>query len=350
MKQVKINSEYEQKSIQQYSIDTRDDFLNRIAIELETLAEFLTIEKTSDSDDGSTGEVWVKNIASGIFKKRNWEEVERSLDSEAAVGKKEKILLLKFYMFKKADEPKEAVPAERVVKHYYYSMFMKIIDKSSMGIEYEEWYESSINEIGYILSKRNNYNDKTSKIGFVIDSITTEKIDTELVNINSMTTYRTLDPALNINLEDICNTCIPSVDIPFVSFKNIYKINKNFEEKIDERWESSGENEILFKVLKKYSKKQKKSMFIDTFLRDDPARIDVDSIFDSGSTDKIKNMKIGPLCVKDIFNFENPITSRYKSYFYIMDQTYSSYFILDMIMNDNFFSFFFDIKRKLYCD
>ena len=59
---VKINSEYEQKSIQQYSIDTRDDFLNRIAIELETLTEFLTIEKTSKSEDGSISEVWVKNI------------------------------------------------------------------------------------------------------------------------------------------------------------------------------------------------------------------------------------------------------------------------------------------------
>ena len=88
---VKINSEYEQKSIQQYSIDTRDDFLNRIAIELETLTEFLTIEKTSKSEDGSISEVWVKNIASGIFKKRNWEEIERTLDSEAAVSKKEKI-------------------------------------------------------------------------------------------------------------------------------------------------------------------------------------------------------------------------------------------------------------------
>ena len=357
---VKINSEYEQKSIQQYSIDTRDDFLNRIAIELETLTEFLTIEKTSKSEDGSISEVWVKNIASGIFKKRNWEEIERTLDSEAAVSKKEKILLLKFYMFKKADKP----IVQNVVKHYYYSIFIKIIgdrgaaaskggdrgaaaggDGESPGsIRFDEWYENSIGEIGYILSKRNNYNDKTSKIGFVIDSITTEKIDTELVNINSMTTYKTLHPSLNINLEDICNECIPTIDIPFVSFKNIYKINKNFKEKIDESWQSSGQNEVLFKVLKKYSRKQKKAIFTDTFIRDDPPRIDVDSIFDSGYTDKLKQLRFGQQGggteLKDIFNFENPITSRYTSSFYILDQTYSSYFILDMIMNDNFFSFF----------
>ena len=326
--QISVKSGNTRINITKYRTDTYSHLLNKIANHLHTIKEFLIVKEPHDKNEE---EIEVVDISENIENKDSWTEVIKSIPDY--ISTEIKILLFKYFSHLKQLSNSYSIGE-------YHRIYMELTGDKTQQTEDNsvEWYANVNREIITLLDTRETQINKIERLSYIINALVVEKEFTNFIDNKSITTFEPIDK--NIIVKDIFNDCIPSSNIPFVSYNNIYKINNNFSDKIDAKWKSL-DNEIVFKILKKYNKHIKKNVYMNAFIRENPTRLDIE--LDNANQDYINmllEMQTGDIKLKSLFDIEKPTTSRYISTFYILNQTYNSKIIANMIMNDEFFSYF----------
>ena len=331
--QITVKSGTDRFYITKYRTDTYSHLLNKIAHALHTIKEFLIVKDPDLLE--LQNEIEVVDLSKLIENKNSWKDV--IIPVEYTEGMNEiKILLFKFFSFTKNLSNSYDIGE-------YHSIYLNLTGEKMHQTEESsnEWYSDLIKEIDLLLNTRDAKTNQIERLSHIINGLKIDKEYTDFIDNKSITSFDPIDK--NILAKDIFNDCVPSSNIPFVSYNNIYKINNNFSDQIDPKWISSTK-EIVFKILKKYNKHIKKNVYMNAVIKENPTRLDIE--LENANQDYINmffDMQLGDnLKLKSIFDFNTSNTSIYISTFYILNQTYNSKIIENMIMNNEFFSYFLD--------
>lgn len=247
------------KPLNIYNSDTSQTFINRIAALLKTHPNFIediNIDELKDGDDIIISSL-INDIQDYKYSNDPEENVMFIKDLKETYNKNDILTILKLFLsihknFKGIDDSKdisdafeltEIVPLEKSLKDEDINLNIKKFlteEKSNFMKEIKSRIIYSNEEA----NKLQELNKELSQIKSVIKDFKSLNIKKDNSDLKIVTNLK----ETNTSLSSVFSNILCTPHIPFLTFNNIFKVHKNFDMKIPEDWAISSSNFMIMKI------------------------------------------------------------------------------------------------------